>query len=135
MGHALGVHLLAAYAAIGRAAAHREVVTGDHYRTTVDSGASHHEVRRREGRELAVFVVRTPGEAADLPERARVDEHVDALADGEPSRGMMSRDLLVTAHRPRQLGTPFELGNLWFPTARRAHASVQRFGKTANARG
>ena len=93
--------ILLADRCIGRAAAHGEIVAEDDHRTAVDPAAAEHAVARDEVDHVAVFVVlRLAGDAAELVERAGVEDLVDALADGEPAAGMLAIDALLAAHLP-----------------------------------
>src|SRR6185503_6682426 len=82
--HHFGAHLLFLQPPVGGAAAHGEVVAGDDDGTSIERTASHHEVRRHErGHVARVVVFRLARDAADLAERAGIEELVDALAHRE----------------------------------------------------
>ena len=67
--------------AVGMPAARREVIRADDRRTTVDPTAATHMVRRCERVDRSVGAVRgEPGDAADLPEAAIVEQQGDALS-------------------------------------------------------
>ncbi len=67
--------------------------------TAVDLPGSVHEVGRREGGEAAALVVSgAAGQNADFVERARIEQTVDALADGQASGIVLPLDVGRAAH-------------------------------------
>ena len=126
--HAFRVHLLLEDRRVGRAAPHREVIAADNHRTRVDTTPPHDEVRGSDIDELAVVVVRgASGERADLVERARVEQGVDAFPDRELALGVMTLDLLRAAQALRELVPARQFLELRLPThLLRAHGRIHR---------
>jgi hypothetical protein len=60
-------------------------------------------------------VLRLSGERARLVEGALVEQAVDALADGEPSRRMLSLNVCRSAHRSREFLAAADLINFRLP--------------------
>jgi hypothetical protein len=71
----------------------------------------------------AFVVLRPPGQGADLVERTRVEDGVDAFPHGELAGGSVALDLLGPPHLPGHLLAAAQLLDLRFPVAHlRAHA-------------
>ena len=113
---------------VRRAAAHGEIVAEDHHRTAVDPAAAEHAVAGDEVDHVAVFVVlRLAGNAAQLMERVRVEDLVDALADGKSAAGMLTLDPFLAAHLPGDALAFRKLVQFLLPTdlvVRWPHAAV-----------
>src|SRR5439155_5253180 len=71
--------------------------------------------RGREAGQPPLVVLGSSRERADLVEAAGVDQRVDALAHGELAGLVLTGDLLLAAHRGRQLGAPPQLVELGIP--------------------
>src|ERR1700704_825213 len=66
--------------------------------------------------EFVVFVVFTDaGNRADLMEAIRVNDLVDALANGEPTLVMLTLDLVNASHLPRERFAPGEVVEFRLP--------------------
>ena len=114
MGQPLGVHRLLPDGGVRRTAAHGEVVALEGHTPAGDSPLAHHGVGGQEAGQVPIrVVVGAAGQRARLVKAAAIEEALDALADGEASRGMLARDPLVAAHLPgERLAAPqlLELG-------------------------
>ena len=98
-GHHLGALQLLAQAAVVGAAAHGEIVAGDHHRPAVNPAAPHDQVGRHHVDERALLVVaRLAGDRADLVERTRVEQAGDALAHRQLAAVVLTLDLVRPAH-------------------------------------
>src|SRR5262249_31126892 len=111
----LGVDLLLPDGRVGGATPHGEVVPADDDGTAVDATAAEDEVGRRQVGQGTVLVDGLAGDGADLVERARVEEGVDALPNGELAAVVLAGDLLGAAHAPGQVLGPAQLGDLGCP--------------------
>ena len=104
VGHHLGTLQLLAQAAIVGAAAHGEIVAGDHHRPAAYPAAAHDQVGRHHVDERARLVVtRLAGDGADLVERARIEYAGDALAHRQLAAVMVALDLVRPAHSAPEL--------------------------------
>ena len=96
-----------------RAGLHREVLGRDHHRTAVDATRAHHD--RVGGRLVAA------DERAELLERTRVEEHVDAGANIELARVAVLAQPFVAAHRARRRAALLEILEDVVPIVRAGH--------------
>ena len=107
---------LVADGAIGRAAAHGEVVGADDDGPAIDRAAPGDEVRRGEGLYPALFVVfNLACQRADLAERAVVQQLVDAVADGSAALGDVAGDAFGAAHFLGEFAPAADLLEFGFP--------------------
>src|SRR3954454_22485804 len=103
MRHLLGHQRLFADRRVRRAAAHREIVADDDNRAAVDKGPAHHAIRRHEFEKPALRVIfGTAGNRADLVKAAAIDKAVNALADRELTRIVLTLNLVSAAKPPRK---------------------------------
>ncbi len=110
---------------VGRAAAHGEVVAGHGDMPALDLGAAHHGVGRHQVDQVVAAVIGgLAGDAADLAERTRIDQPVDALAHREAAAVMLTLHLVRAAHAPGQRLTAAQLVHLRLPS----HRFVPRSG-------
>ena len=125
VGVALDEDVLFLDGGVGRAAAHREVVAGDGDVPAVDLGAAHHGIGRHQVEKVVAAVIfGLAGDAADLAERALVDQPVDALAHGEAPAVVLALHLVRAAHAPGELLAAAQLVHFRFPR----HLAVSRPG-------
>ena len=114
--HLLGHQRLGRDRGIRRAAAHGEIVADHDHGAAVDLAAAEHAVRRRQVREFAVLVIfGRAGNRADLVEAFRIDQTVDALANGEPALVALPLDLVNAAHLARERFAPSEIVEFRLP--------------------
>ncbi len=105
---------------VGRATAHREIVTGENDRASADFGGAEHEVRRGERAQLAIgVVVGDTCQRADLVKAAGIADRGDPLANRQLAEFVLARDLVRAAHRVRQRLAAAQLFDLVSPTHRR----------------
>ena len=107
-----------------RAAERGEVLGADHDRTPVDQPAAGDEAV---GRDVAA------DERADLAERARVEEVVEALAGVEPSLVVALRQAVLAAHRPRRPAAGGQVGEGRAPAAGQVVSSCESDGPVTSA--
>jgi hypothetical protein len=101
---------------VGGAPAHGEVVAAHHHRPAVDARAPEHEVRGREVHQVvALVVLGAAGDLADLVERARVDEPLDALPDRQAPTIVLPLHPLGPAERFGEGLTAAQLVHLRLP--------------------
>jgi len=82
----------------------------------VDLAAPHHRVGRREIDQVVLAVILgLAGDAADLAERALVDQPVDALAHREAATVVLALDLVGAAHALGHLLTAAQLVHFGLP--------------------
>ena len=112
LGHAVALRVRRA---ADRAGLHREVFGCDHHRAAVDATRAHDD--RVGGRVLAA------DERAELLERSRVEEHVDAGAHVELAGGAVLLQPLLAAHRTRCSAALLEILEDAVPVAGARHGS------------
>src|SRR6185437_600916 len=100
------------------------------HRPSGDTGEAHDVGRRCDDFQCRSVVLALPGEGADFPERALVDELGHALADGETAALVMLADRLRAAQRHRLAAALPELLDLGAPVVR-ALAGVAHRESTA----
>jgi hypothetical protein len=101
---------------VGVAASHGEVVRPHHDRTPIDRPAPGHEVRRREGFDLACGVSLGPaGKTADLPEAVAIEEGIDPFPTGRFAGVSLTPDSIGSAQLRGELVPTFEFLDLWLP--------------------
>ena len=101
-----------------------EVLAANHDRAAVDLGQSADVGQRREVPELAVFVCPVTGQPADLVEAARVDERVDAVADGQLAQLALAIDAFLAAHLEGELAAEVEFIDFGLPVGRFGHRAL-----------
>ena len=120
MRHLLGHQRLGRDRGIRRTAAHGEIVADHHHGAAIDLAAAEHAVRRRQVGEFAALVIfGDTGNRADLVEAFRIDQFVDALANGEPALVALPLDLVNASHLARERFAPGEVVEFRLPV----HAS------------
>ena len=102
---------------IGRAAAHGEIVAGDDDGPAIDRAAAKHAVARHEVRDVTFGVVGGfAGDAADLLERAGIEQAIDALPHRQAAAFVLTLDPFLAAHLAGECLALTEFGELRFPT-------------------
>ena len=82
----------------------------------IDLAAAEHAIGRRQAGELAVLVIfGDAGNRADLVKAFRVDQSVDALANGEPALVALPLDLVNASHLARERFAPGEVVEFRLP--------------------
>ena len=119
-----GVDALAQAGGIRRTTLQGEVLAAHHQPPTVDAAEAHHIVRGYEsGQPVVIVVVRDGGGQALLLEGARIEQGVDALADGESAASVLLGDALFAALLLGQLGDGGEAPELPLPSSWPDHVS------------
>ncbi len=106
----------------------REVLAADGDGATVDLADAHHTGRRQEANQLPVLILAQSGQCADLVERSVVKQCVDALANGQSPRSMLTLDLVGRADLIRQRDSPtqfFDSGSQTMPRSRPVQARLE----------
>ena len=120
----LDIDALAKARRIRRTAAHGEVLAADHREPPVDTAHADYEIGGRDALERPVRIALDPARAAPmLAEAARIDQDVDAFADGQPPLRVLAGHRLRAALFQRRLALGVNILDLAGP----AHRSILAF--------
>ena len=115
--HLLGLHHLAADPGIRRAAANGEIIGGGNHRAAVDLRLAEQEGGRKDGFEIAVFVVAALArDLADFAEGAVVAQRGEPGAGIHLAPAMLASDLVGSAHLLGQRLAPAQFLEFFFPS-------------------
>ena len=122
-GEVLRVDALAQPGGIGGAALQGEVLAANHHPAVVDLAEADHVVGGHvAGQPILVVVVRQRRGLAVLLKGAAVEQFVDALANGQPTLGVLAGNAFLTALLTRQVAPLGQFLDLAFPTHRQRSA-------------
>ena len=99
-----GIRKLSVQAGVRRAAAHGEIIGGEHHRPAIDGGATEQEIGGLEAQHFAgVGIGGKAGERADLAERSFIGDRGKALAGIHPPQRRLFFQFGIAAHLQRRI--------------------------------